>query len=182
MRSSTFVLTKLNIMKYRSCFYIVSFIVLMPLAAYSQSGILPASGFVSNNNISLVFSAGETIVGEFRNESINLAIVSIPDLPLVPTSTEGLQDLPKEFGLSQNYPNPFNPSTTINYALPKASDVSIDVFNILGKKVASLVNQRKTAGNHSAQFKAANLSSGVYFYTLRIGGRVLKSKRMLLIK
>ena len=178
----TLAITKSIIMNYKSCCYIVCFISLMPLAVFSQSGILPASGFVSNNNVSLVFSAGETIVGEFANESISLAVVSIPDLPLVPTSTEGLADVPKEFGLSQNYPNPFNPSTTINYALPKASDVSIDVFNILGKKVASLVNQRKTAGNHTVQFQAANLSSGVYFYTLRVGGRVLKSKRMLLIK
>ncbi|OAN61888.1 hypothetical protein A8B79_05560 [Balneola sp. EhC07] len=169
-------------MNYKSCFYIVCLIVLMPISVFSQSGILPASGFVSNNNVSLVFSAGETIVGEFGNESMSLIVVSIPDLPVIPTSIDEQGDLPKEFGLSQNYPNPFNPSTTINYALPKASDVSIDVFNILGKKVASLVNQRKTAGNHSVQFQAANLSSGVYFYTLRVGGRVLKSQRMLLIK
>lgn len=182
MCSSTFRATKLNIMNYKSCFYIVSIIVLMPLAAFSQSGILPASGFVSNNNVSLVFSAGETIVGEFGNESMSLIVVSVPDLPVVATSIGEEGELPKEFGLSQNYPNPFNPSTTINYALPKASDVSIDVFNILGKKVASLVNQRKTAGNHSVQFQASNLSSGVYFYTLRVGGRVLKSQRMLLIK
>ena len=169
-------------MKIKSYLFSVLVIVISSDAGFSQSGLLPASGFFSNSNVSIVFSAGETIVGEFGNESISLAVVSIPDLSLIPTSNEGIEDLPKEFGLSQNYPNPFNPSTTINYALPKASDVSIDVFDILGKKVASLVNQRKTAGNHTVQFQAANLSSGVYFYTLRVGGRVLKSKRMLLIK
>lgn len=162
---------------------IVAFTALgFPYITLAQGSILPTSGFVSNGNVSLVFSAGETIVGKFESESVKLAVVQVPDLSVIPTSNEGLVDVPKEFGLSQNYPNPFNPSTTISFALPKASDVSIDVFNILGRKVASLVNQRKTAGNHTVQFRASNLSSGVYFYTLRIGGRVLKSQRMLLIK
>lgn len=147
-----------------------------------QSGLLPASGFISNSEVSLAFSAGESIVGKFENESIKLSIISVPELTVIPTSLEGTGELPKEFGLSQNYPNPFNPSTTINYALPNAADVSIEVFNILGKKVATLVNQRKTAGNHAIQFQASNLASGVYFYTLRIGGKVLKSQKMLLIK
>jgi len=154
----------------------------IPVTSFAQGGIFPAAGFVSNGDISLTFSAGETIVGEFGNETISIAVVNIPNLAVIPTSNEALGDLPKEFGLSQNYPNPFNPSTTISYALPKASDVSIDVFNILGKRVASLVNQRKSAGNYSAQFQASNLSSGVYFYTLRVNGKVLKSQKMLLIK
>jgi hypothetical protein len=163
--------------------FLIGIIIVLGIPAWSfAQGILPAAGFLTNGEISLVFSAGETIVGEFGNESISLAVVSTPDLSVIPTSNEIIADLPKEFGLSQNYPNPFNPSTTISYALPKASDVSIDVFNILDKRVASLVNQRKTAGNHSTQFQASNLSSGVYFYTLRINGKVLKSQKMLLIK
>jgi hypothetical protein len=169
-------------MKIKSYLFSVLVIAICSNTGFSQGGLLPASGFLSNSDISLVFSAGETIVGEFGNESMTLVVIPIPDLSLVPTSNEGLDDVPVEFSLGQNYPNPFNPSTTINYALPKASDVSIDVFNILGKKVATLVDQRKTAGSHSVQFQASNLSSGVYFYTLRVGGRVLKSKRMLLIK
>lgn len=164
-------------------FIIAAFIALaFPVTILAQGSILPTSGFVSSGNISLVFSAGETIVGKFESESVKLAVVQVPDLSVIPTSNEGLVDVPKEFGLSQNYPNPFNPSTTISYALPEASDVSIDVFNVLGRKVGSLVNQRKTAGNHTVQFQADNLSSGIYFYTLRVGGRVLKSQRMLLIK
>jgi len=148
----------------------------------AQGGILPAAGFAGNEEISLVFSAGETIVGEFGNESMSLAVISIPDLPVVPVSNELIDDVPKEFGLSQNYPNPFNPSTTINYAVPKVSDISIDVYNILGKKVSSLINQRKTAGNHTVQFQATNLASGVYFYVLKANGKVIKSQKMLLIK
>ena len=169
-------------MRYKKFLIGIIIAVGIPVMSVAQGGILPAAGFFTNGDISLVFSAGETIVGEFGNESISLAVVSIPDLSVIPTSSEVLDDLPKEFGLSQNYPNPFNPSTTISYALPKASDVSIEVFNILGKRVASLVNQRKSAGNYSTQFQASNLSSGVYFYTLRINGKVLKSQKMLLIK
>lgn len=169
-------------MNYKTILIGIALTVGISGASNAQSGIISASGFVGNENISLVFSAGETIVGDFGNESISIAVVTVPDLSVIPTSNEQIGDLPKEFGLSQNYPNPFNPSTTISYALPKASDVSIEVFNILGRRVASLVNQRKAAGNYSAQFQASNLSSGVYFYTLRINGKVLKSQKMLLIK
>ncbi len=148
----------------------------------AQSGILSASGFFSNDDLSFVFSAGNPIVGEFGNSSISLVPVSVPDLVVIPTSTESLSEIPRVFDLSQNYPNPFNPSTIINYAVPKASDITIDVFDILGKKVASLVNQRQTAGNYSVQFNALNLASGVYIYTLRVNGKALKSEKMLLIK
>lgn len=158
------------------------FMLWLPKVANAQAGIIAASGFVSNNDVSLVFAAGETIGGTFENESMKLVVVNIPELKVLPTTNERLVDLPKEFGLSQNYPNPFNPSTNINYALPTSADVSIDVFNVLGKKVASLVNQKKAAGKHAVQFQATNLASGVYFYTLRIDGKVLKSQKMLLIK
>lgn len=168
-------------MRYIKILFGIVVTVLISVTTMAQ-GILPAAGFVSNGEVSLVFSAGETIVGEFGNESISLAVVNIPDLSVIPISNEVTDGLPKEFGLSQNYPNPFNPSTTIRYALPKAADVSIEVFNILGKRVGSLVNQRKSAGNYTTQFQASNLSSGVYFYTLRINGKVLKSQKMLLIK
>ncbi|MCS6989000.1 MAG: T9SS type A sorting domain-containing protein [Chloroherpetonaceae bacterium] len=88
---------------------------------------------------------------------------------------------PKEFKLEQNYPNPFNPTTTIQFAVPTVSDVTLEVFNVLGQKVATLVNQRMEAGIHSVQFNAANLSSGAYFYRLRAGS-FTQTKKMLLVK
>jgi len=86
-----------------------------------------------------------------------------------------------DFKLCQNYPNPFNPSTTIEFDLPIASDVMIDVYNTAGQKVQTLMNKRMTAGNYEIEFNAANLSSGVYFYRIQ-AGEFQDMKKMILIK
>jgi len=87
----------------------------------------------------------------------------------------------ENFSLSQNYPNPFNPSTQISFSLPKAADVKLVVFDILGREVITLVNEFKQAGNHSIEFNASTLSSGVYFYRL-VTDNFTDTKKMLLIK
>lgn len=89
--------------------------------------------------------------------------------------------IPKNFSLSQNYPNPFNPSTKISFSLPKASDVKLVVFDILGREVATLVNDLKQAGTHNVEFNASALSSGVYFYKI-VAGDFTDTKKMLLVK
>ena len=71
-----------------------------------------------------------------------------------------------EYRLNQNYPNPFNPTTTISFTIPTTSNVSLKVFNILGKEVATIINETKIAGNYSVKFNAGGLSSGIYFYQL----------------
>jgi hypothetical protein len=88
---------------------------------------------------------------------------------------------PQEFNLSQNYPNPFNPSTTIKYSIPKQSDVTIKVYNILGKEILTLVNENKLQGNYTIEFNANNLASGVYFYQLKTNN-FIQTKKMLLMK
>ena len=93
--------------------------------------------------------------------------------------------VPEKFNLSQNYPNPFNPTTRINYDLPTDGNVSIRLFDMSGKEVASLVNEVKTAGYHTVDFNAASLSSGVYFYSLSVdanGNNFTATKRMMLVK
>jgi hypothetical protein len=84
------------------------------------------------------------------------------------------------FALSQNYPNPFNPSTKINYTLPEKSNVSLKVYDMLGREVANLINATQEAGNHSVNFNASKLASGMYVYTLRSGNNVMSKKLMLL--
>jgi len=89
--------------------------------------------------------------------------------------------VPKTFALEQNYPNPFNPSTAISYQLPVAGNVSLKVFDMLGKEVATLVNARQEAGAYTVNFNANNLSSGVYFYRLQAGNFV-QTRKMMLVK
>ncbi|MDA3885907.1 MAG: T9SS type A sorting domain-containing protein [Candidatus Delongbacteria bacterium] len=89
--------------------------------------------------------------------------------------------LPTEFALYQNYPNPFNPTTEIRFALPTASDVKLNVYNINGQLVSELVNGSKEVGLHSVNFDASNFNSGMYFYTLEANGLSV-SKKMILTK
>jgi hypothetical protein len=89
------------------------------------------------------------------------------------------EKLPVQVLLQQNYPNPFNPSTTIKYELPRASIVSLRVFDMLGREVSVLLNERKDAGVHEVKFDAVGLASGVYFYRMQAGDFVQTSKLLL---
>jgi hypothetical protein len=101
----------------------------------------------------------------------------------VQTGVDGQNQLqPGQFALEQNYPNPFNPSTTINFTLGKASNVKLSVYNLLGQKVATLVDSRMNAGRQSVVFDASRYASGVYFYRLDAGSNFNSVKKMLLLK
>ena len=104
-------------------------------------------------------------------------------LTINPTTTSAPIDseLPKVIALNQNYPNPFNPNTQISYDLPQTANVRLDVFNIQGQRVATLVNAAQNAGSYNITFNATHLASGVYLYRLQAGATVL-IKKMTLVK
>jgi len=131
---------------------------------------------------------------DLANSAFNFVIQNYPDnilsnfaLAEIIDNTEMLSKISAEsnFDVSQfrlsNHPNPFNPTTTISYSIPDNQNVTIKVYDILGKEVATLVNETKTAGNHQVSFNAGHLSSGIYIYMIQTNNFNV-SKKMLLIK
>ena len=97
------------------------------------------------------------------------------------------KEQPFSFQLEQNYPNPFNPSTTIKYSIPSVSNVTIDVYNILGKEVATLISKKQSAGNYEIIFNSEKLASGIYFYRLQTNATTgsatnIVTKKMTVLK
>jgi parallel beta-helix repeat protein len=90
-------------------------------------------------------------------------------------------EIPKQYSLYQNYPNPFNPMTTIRFDLPKDGSVKLEVYDILGRKITTLINEYRSAGSYEQSFNASLLASGVYIYKLQAGDYV-SSKKMMLLK
>ena len=97
------------------------------------------------------------------------------------TDVDVTVETPEQFSLIQNYPNPFNSSTTIKYELPKVSEVRLSAYDLLGREVSVLANERMNAGVHEVRFDGSNLASGVYFYRLQAGDFV-QAKRLVIAK
>ncbi|HAX48547.1 MAG TPA: hypothetical protein DCX92_06140 [Bacteroidetes bacterium] len=89
--------------------------------------------------------------------------------------------LPENYSLEQNYPNPFNPSTGIKFSIPKSNNVTLKVYDLTGRVVASLVNEYKPAGSYEVTFDASALSSGVYYYSIS-SGEFTETRKMVLVK
>ena len=98
-----------------------------------------------------------------------------------PTAVDENTSFPISFTLKQNYPNPFNPTTEIKYQLSENTLVMLRVFDVLGREVATVVNEQKPAGNYTTTFNAAGLASGIYFYRLDAGS-FTQTKKMVLMK
>ncbi|MCH8487017.1 MAG: T9SS type A sorting domain-containing protein [Candidatus Cyclonatronum sp.] len=120
---------------------------------------------------SVVASAGDN--SRFADETWSVTFT------LVPPTNIGRDEIVSGFELSQNYPNPFNPTTNISFTLPQASDVSLEVFNMQGQRVATLANGSFSAGSHIVTFDAASLSSGIYLYRMTAGAFTQTNKMML---
>jgi len=99
---------------------------------------------------------------------------------VIVSGVENLGGTPKSYELSQNYPNPFNPTTNIEFTVPTSGMVRLEIANVLGQQIASLVDQTMSAGRYIVQFNATNLPSGLYFYRLTAGTTVITRKMMLM--
>jgi len=97
------------------------------------------------------------------------------------TSVQESDEIVLSYALEQNYPNPFNPSTMIKYSIPELSYVTIKVYDVLGRKVTTLVNEEKPAGNYEIDYNESRLASGIYFYRIKAGD-FIQTKKMVLIK
>ena len=134
--------------------------------------------FIAALQDSMINAKDVYIPGNVASALITPGFVSVEDIT-IGTS---------EFNLSQNYPNPFNPTTTIRYSIPNESFVTIKIYNVIGKEIASLVNERKATGNFSVNFNAGNLPSGIYFYRMRAipdgrqAGSFISTKKFVLLK
>jgi len=142
-------------------------------------------GSLSAGNYSLVsslvnFDNNSSIVAVDYSTNSTLNV----DVKLTPNGTTGVTDnsaVINGYALNQNYPNPFNPSTLISYQIQKSGLVTLKLYNILGKEVATLINENQNAGKYNYTLKAGNLASGVYFYRLQAGSFV-SIKKMTLLK
>ncbi len=156
------------------------------LDVYNAQG-LGKKELYKKHNINLLdtFNPGDVILIRFRlsaDEFVNGWGWAIDNLEIQETLTDvdEITELPITFNLEQNYPNPFNPSTTIKFALPSEQNVSIKVFDAIGREVETLISERLTAGYHNVIWNADRFASGVYYYRIQAGEFVSTKKLMLL--
>lgn len=165
----------------------VSESVVTPAGQFSNCVEICSMNLDSVGNITLRdyawYARGVGIVQEMRDIPVNYTHTSqlMTFRTVVSVRDDQSQFKPNTFSLEQNYPNPFNPNTTINYSLAKAGNVKIIVYNSIGSKAATLVDEYKPAGNYSVQFNKSNLASGIYLYRLE-SGNYSAAKKFILMK
>ena len=164
--------------------------ILNALRVREESSITTAGQTATSVMYHILTKTGESLSITLKNSTANSGVVNIEGVSWSsgdgvsnPTNVEKTSEIPRGFSLSQNYPNPFNPSTIIKYQLPADGYVTLRVHDVIGKEIATLVNEFKQAGNYSSQFliQKSQLPSGIYFYTLRANGYA-ETKKMILIK
>ncbi len=138
---------------------------------------------ISDSQYRIVGTLGQPFIGVAGNPSTinNVGFWYLTARELASSVEQIPSSVPKEFRLQQNYPNPFNPTTTIEFALPKQSNVTLKLFDILGREVATLVDDELESGVHKINFDGKDLASGIYFYRIHAEG-FLKTKKLMLLK
>jgi len=158
-----------------------------PLSKIEWSSFNLGFGVPSSANTRVCAVVGQSFVGATQNTStqIESGFLVHPFITGVKTAvedkTQEVSQLPTSYELEQNYPNPFNPSTTIAFALPKPSEVTLKIFDASGREVATLVEGKLPAGRHEVVLDASPFSSGVYFYRLQ-AEEFSQTRRLMLVK
>jgi hypothetical protein len=136
----------------------------------------------ANNGTKISFALQNVVANDANGAPLDLTLRSASTTVLrTAVASEREMALPAEHWLGQNYPNPFNPSTAIAFSLPRAGHVTLKVYDILGKEIATLVDQHLSIGRHEAIWDAGSVESGVYFYQLR-AGEFVATKKLILMK
>ena len=138
---------------------------------------------LSNGSYSIVGTVGETFIGVAQNLSSvnNVGFWYLPGQELMTVDEQVEGTVPTQYRLEQNYPNPFNPTTTITFDVPALHQVELAVYDVIGRRVAMLVDGVLAAGRHEAIWQAGKLPSGTYFYRLTAGA-FSQTKALTLLK
>lgn len=149
--------------------------------------IVYALDFADNDKALSIFKEIEEDLGKERPDELYTLLLpeehksNVNEQNMVKQSRKNNELKPTEYILFQNYPNPFNPVTTISYSIPKISQVELEVYDIVGREIAILVNEIKDQGNYKVTFDASKLNSGIYFYTIKAGDFV-STKKLIVLK
>jgi aminopeptidase N len=152
------------------------FILPMDIQVYSASKKEVFSRTIQSRDSTFVFLLSEEPTSVFLDEDEWILKESLNLTDIAERSKLGLS-----FRLEQNYPNPFNPTTTIRYELPASAFTTLQIFDVLGREVQTLVRARQEAGRYTINFDARHLPSGIYFYRLQ-SGKFSETKKMTLLK
>lgn len=154
---------------------------------FSQTSAIPWSSFnngfevPTSANTSLTSAVGQSFVGSMQQGNTRIESGFLVPVSLITAVDEnGVKQMPLTYRLYQNYPNPFNPSTTIQFDIPKQSKVTLKIIDMLGREVATLVDENLQPGEHKVIFDTGKLPSGVYFYRLQAEEFTATKKLMLL--
>ena len=135
--------------------------------------LITSAELLTADNLDEIFNVKRTIQKIYNNVyQIDSTYTSVVDKHL---------SVPSNYLLYQNYPNSFNPTTVVKYQIPELSFATLKVYDVLGKEIATLVNEEKAAGTYAVEFDATSIPSGIYFYKLQAGNFV-ETKKMILMK
>jgi subtilisin family serine protease len=154
-----------------------------PVAAGAAAIILGKTPSLTAQQVYSAMTVGaitDPFTGSVPNTTWGAGKLNVYAAVAVSPDTQPPAGTPVAFSLSQNYPNPFNPTTVIDYVLPYTTFVTLEVFDILGRIVRTIVSGEQGFGPHSVRLDGTGLSSGVYFYRLKAGGMVQTRKLMVL--